>query len=256
MNLKQGGLTQEEWDVARECQRKIDLLSSKWPPTAQEIAQLDQLIGKRNALWKKAIGIPGLTAEERERLRIKLHTRDIHATDGMLPTVTSEQIKTWSKPPPPLPDPKRRPDEPVPEQVNPVALRLIADFTNDQIESEIEDQASDIAGSELGKLGEKFGDFLDVGKIAVAYKEGGASSALAETVDVLVGKIPIPQASYAVEGGRMYANAVYEAQNRFMTDAMKAAGGQFDKERFWSEFSEGLTVWQKAVKEWVSYGED
>ncbi len=256
INLKQGGLTQEEWDVARECQRKIDLLSPKWPPNAQEMAQLDQLISKRNALWKKAVGIPGLTADERERLRIKLYTRDVHATDGMLPTVTSAQIKAWSKPPPPLPDPKRPPDEPSPDQVNPVALRLIADFTADKMQGEIEDTAEELAESELGKLGERFGDFLEVGEIAVAYKEGGASSALSETFDILVGKIAMPRAELAVEGGRLYSNLVYQAQNRFMTDAMKVANGKYDAKQFSSELDNDLTVGQKATKEWVSYGEE
>jgi len=40
-----------------------------------------------------------------------------------------------------------------------------------------------------------------------------------------------------------------------MTGAMRATGGEFNREEFWSEFDASLTVWQKAVKEWVSYGE-
>ncbi len=39
-----------------------------------------------------------------------------------------------------------------------------------------------------------------------------------------------------------------------MTDAMTAAGGTFDAEAFWNDFEKNLTVGQRAVMEFISYG--
>lgn len=260
--LKIGGLTEEEWSIARECQKKIDALNAKWPPTAQEIAQLEQLQDQRNALWKKAVGIPGLTAGERERLRIKLYTRDLYAGDSVPPTVTPEQIKQWTtRPPPPPPDPKRPLDKPAPDQVNPVWWKLMCDFTTEQSDTAVEQMAEQYSEENLRKFGDKFGDFLGVGRIAVAYKEGGIPSAISETGDFLVGKISLPQASFALEGGRVYSNLNYQLQNKFMSDAMRALNsldgkshGEFDEKKFWSNFDDDCTIGQKATRKWVSYG--
>ncbi|MCK4537062.1 MAG: hypothetical protein KAT93_08615, partial [Desulfuromonadales bacterium] len=91
-------------------------------------------------------------------------------------------------------------------------------------------------------------------KIAMAASEGDISSGLSSAVDFLVGEIPLPQATLAVEGGRIYSKVAFQATNRFMTDAMTAVGGTFDAEAFWNDFKNDLTVGQKTVMEFISYG--
>ena len=100
----------------------------------------------------------------------------------------------------------------------------------------------------------RFGDFVGLYKIAMATSEGDISSGLSSAVDFVVGKIPFPQATQAVEGGRIYSKVAFQAANRFMTDAMTAAGGTFDADAFWDDFKNDLNVWQKAVMEFVDYG--
>jgi hypothetical protein len=39
-----------------------------------------------------------------------------------------------------------------------------------------------------------------------------------------------------------------------MSDAMKATGGNFDRDGFWDDFKNDLTVWQKAMMEFIDYG--
>jgi len=58
----------------------------------------------------------------------------------------------------------------------------------------------------------------------------------------------------AVEGGRQYANLAYQAQSKFMVDAMKVVGVDFDVQEFWRTFKDGLNVGQKAAMEFISYG--
>jgi hypothetical protein len=138
--------------------------------------------------------------------------------------------------------------------VNPVSSWLVGEFATGQMQGALEFGGEQWADTILDD--NPFGDFLGVSKIALAYKESGAASALAEAGNFLVGKIPFPQANLAVEGGRQYANLAFQVQNKFMTDAMKAAGGEFDKDKFWSDFNDDCSLGQKAVKEWVGYGEE
>ncbi|MHB0998595.1 MAG: hypothetical protein ACYC27_05055 [Armatimonadota bacterium] len=243
------GLTDAEWKEAAECQQGLDALYKNWPLSAADIALADKLEARRNTLWRKAISIPGLTAEERERFRLKLHTLNTQS-DKPIPTITDETKKQWAKPPPPLPNSPQA--KPTPPAINPIGSLLVGEFALGQAQGAVEFGGEIWADSILEE--NKYGDFLGISKIAVAYKEGGAASAIAETGNFLVGKIPFPQATIAVEGGRLYSNVVFQAQNKFMTDAMKAAGGEFDKEKFWSDFNEDLNVWQRAVKEFIGYG--
>jgi hypothetical protein len=245
------GLSDSEWKEAAQCQQALDILYEKWPLSAAEIASADKLEARRNALWKKAISIPGLTAEERERMRLKLHVLNTRSTTT-IPTISKETVDKWLKPPPPLPSSGQA--KPAVPTVNPVSSWLVGQFAMGQTQSALEFGGEVWADEILEE--HSYGDLLGVGKIALAYKEGGTSSAITESVNYLVGKIPIPQAGVAVEGGRLYANIVFRVQNKFMTDAMQAAGGEFDKDKFWSDFNNDCNVWQKAVKGWVGYGTD
>jgi len=242
------GLSDSEWKEASQCQQALDALYAKWPLSSTEANELVKLEARRNQLWVKAISIPGLTADERDRLRLKMHV--LNPPPGKtIPTVSKETVDKWLKPPA---LPTQSQEKPAPPAINPVATWLVGQFALGQAQSAAETGGEEWADHILEE--HSYGDFLGVSKIALAYKEGGVSSALTETMNYLVGKIPIPQASMAVEGGRQYANIVFQAENKFMTDAMKAAGGEFDKEKFWSDFNDDCNAGQKAVKEWIGYG--
>jgi len=170
-------LTDEEWQQARASQGEIDNLAKKWPLSAEENSQLDKLEIRRNTLWKKAISIPGLTAEERERLRLEFHVQL-----GTTPSTASPvQMKQWNSPPLTMISlsQNRKPEDPTSEPINPVSMKLISDYSIEKTDAVLEHLGENFAESALGEHAERFGDFLGIAKVAVAYKEGGASSALA-----------------------------------------------------------------------------
>ena len=250
MGAAPAGVSDSDWKDAADCQQRLATIYSKWPLSNADAAEADKLDAQRNALWAKAIGSPELSSSDRQRLRMQIPIPN-NQPDASLPTLATDTVKGWLKPPVPSStdsDNKSAPTE------NPVASWLVGQFALGQLQSKIEAGGEEFA-EDISEEN-SFGDFLGVGKIALAYKDGGASSAIAEAANYVVGKIPIPQSSIAVEGGRQYSNAVFQAENKFMTDAMKAAGGQFDKEKFWSDFNDDLNVYQKAVKEWVGFGTD
>lgn len=249
-----GGLTSEEWKQAGECQKQMDALNGKWPLSGEEIALLEQVEAQRNALWKKAISIPGLTAEERERLRLEFHVRGQRAGEPAPSTVTPEAIQQWQKVPPPPPYKEPATSAPVPEPVNPVTTMLLKHFLIDQPTAGAEYIGEKVIDTAIGDS--PFGNVVGLGKIAIAYKEGGLTKARAATADFLVGLISYPQAQFAVEGGRVYSNVVYESLNRFMTDAMKSTGGNFDKEKFWLDLKNKSSSDIQALMEWIKIGTD
>jgi len=60
------------------------------------VAFLEEQESRRNALWRRAISVPGLTDEERQRLRLKLYTGDLTADTRLSPG----QLNTWTQRPP------------------------------------------------------------------------------------------------------------------------------------------------------------
>lgn len=246
-----GGLTEAEWDNARECQKILDQLSKKWPLSAEEITLYDTSLAKRNALWVKAITVPGMTGSERERLRIKLYTKDLYAGDQQWAIVSKEKFKALTKsPPPPLnTDP---PEKLRPAQVSPIDLKVYGTYSGDKGDALVEIVATEYA--EKSFEGEGIGHLVGVGRIIIAYKQGSIASAISATADYLVGTIPIPQASWAVEAGRMYANTAYQLQNKFMRNALSVTGKTFDEKKFWDDLDNDCGTGFKAVREWVGYG--
>jgi len=238
-----GTLTAEEWAQARACQREIDAIYSRWPLSAADIARLDVLEPQRNALWARAVSTPGLTAEERERMRLSLHTVP---ASSQLPVLTSQQAHKWGTPPPvPAGEPPKS---------NPIVKSLLNEFTVEKPAALIETLGEQFAEQNLGKYGGKFGNLLAIAKIGVAYKQSGGASALASTADWLVGCIQVPQAQLAMGGGRAYADVAYRAQTKFMEDAMSVTGGKFDATAFWEDLKKTNGVGFAALMEWTGYG--
>jgi len=251
-NPQVGGLSEAEWAQARESQHQLDLLSKKWPLTATEIALYDASLAKRNSLWARAVSIPGLSADERSRLRIKLYTKDVHAGEPSLTTLSEKKYNEFIAPPPPPPITESAPDKFKPETVTPIDLKLFGTYTAEKGDALVEVLATEHAENAFEGAG--IGPLVGLGKIAIAYKQEGVSSALSATGDFLVGLIPIPQASFTVEGGRAYAGVAFQLQNKFMHQALSATGQTFDEKKFWEDFDRDYGTGVKAVREWVGYG--
>jgi hypothetical protein len=169
------GLSDSEWKEAVECQQSLDALYAKWPLNATDEAELTKLEARRSALWKKAISVPGLSAEERDRLRLKVPA--LNPPPGVaVPSLSKETVDKWLKPPPLPTQGQAKPTVPT---INPVSSWLVGQFALGQVQGAIESGGEAWADSIIEE--HNFGDFLGVGKIALAYKDGGLSSALAET---------------------------------------------------------------------------
>ena len=247
-----GGLSEAEWTKARECQKQLDLLSKKWPLTKEEIALYDANLYQRNALWARAILVPGMTGEERDRLRIKLYTKDVHVGEPT-PFVLSDKTNNELTSKPFSFSSKGTSSEKIkPSNVTPIDLKLFGTYTADKGDALVEILATEHA--ENAFEGEGIGHIAGIGRIAIAYKKDGVSSALAATGDFLVGLIPIPQASMTIDAGRMYAGFAYQQQNKFMRQAYSITGKTFDEKQFWEDFDKDSGTGIKAVREWVGYG--
>lgn len=248
-----GGLSADEWNRAGEAQRQMDALYAKWPLSAAESVALEQAENQRNSLWKKAISVPGLTAEERERLRLEFHVRGQRAGDAPLPSVTTGFVEKWTKAEN-VQTPEPTSSKPAPEAVNPLTSYLMKESLINKPTAGIEyigEQIADVAAEDA-----PFGNVLGLAKVPVAYATEGQASARAAAADFLVGLIPYPQASFAVDGGRVYAKVAFQSLNKFMTDAMKATGADFDKEQFWSELKGESSKGMQGLMEWIGNGAD
>ena len=243
-----GAVTDDEWRQVGKAEAELRALYDGAALSADQAARVEQLEAQRTRVWEKAVSAPGLKEEDRSRLVLNLPTLPAKLPP---PTVTASQIKSWQSAPLRL---LPATDAPAPESVNPLAQALLQDFTVEKPASLIEVLGEEFAESSFGEDAERFGDFLGLGRIAIAYKEGGVSSAAAETFDYMIGKISYPQATLAVEGGRVVASINFQAMNSFMRQALASVGGEFNEDEFYQQVQDESTVGQRAVMEVVGYG--
>lgn len=233
------GLNPNEWQRARQYQGLIETLSQAPQATPEDRSILELAQVRRNQLWSKAVSVPDLPDDAREALALNL------------PIVPSESPRLTLREARGL----QRAVQATNRQPDPVISSMLGYLYVDLTTQAVEQAGEAMVEQSLGTgAGGRFGNFLGLSKIAVATAKDGTASGIASTVDFLVGQISLPQATIAVTGGRQYANVVYQAQSKFMVDAMKAVGVDFDVEEFWREFKEDMTTGQKAVTEFVSYG--
>ena len=228
-----GGLSPPQWHQARQYQGLIDTLQRSPETTAQDKAILEMAEVRRAALWKQAVCLPGLPDDAREALALRLPVAEPKAPVPRLTKQDIEQIES----------PTRSPND---------QSSASAPTLPDWVQGLAGEGITDSLFAE--ETAQRFGDFFGIATIAVTTAQDGTSSGIAKTLDFVVGKIPFPQATAALEGGRLYSNVAFQATNQFMTDAMTAAGGTFDPSAFWGDFKNDLNVWQKAVMEFVDYG--
>ncbi len=242
------GLSEAEWARARSSQAELDTLTSQWPIPDKDLPRVDNLLSERNSLWAKVTSAPGLTAEERERLRLKLFTMPLPGK-GPTPMATAAALQTLRTPPA-----TATAATPIAHVDNPIALALLRQASVDHTAALVELAGEEWAGTALGEAaGERFGTVLGLAKVAVSA-QGDPAEGLAALGDMLVGVIPMPQANFAVTGGRIYANVAFETMNHFMAQSMQVVGGTMDTDTFWKEFDGELNVFQRAFRTWIGFG--
>ena len=232
----ESGLSPQQWQRARQYQEMIETLHESPDRQEEDEEILARIEAGRNALWAKAVTVPDLPDDAREALALAL---PITESNGLTPRISREdlqRLETAAK------DLREVSEKAAYTLLDGIAQRAY-DIPDGMPESVV-----------MKQVKKKYGAFLGLRNIVMAAQKGGASSAIAETVDFALGALPLPGAKDAVDGGRVYASVAFQATNRFMTDAMTATGNTFDSETFWSEFQNDLNVWQKAVMEFVHYG--
>lgn len=245
-----GGLTQKEWANLRNYQQEIDELYSRIPLSDEDAQRFFELLQARNALWQKAISVPGLTPEERQRLRLLIHTRSQTAD---VPAFRKEEVMAPSKkreksPPPPFP------------------VGVLGDIVEAHVETGTQ-QAIDEFGKKMtetinldqvdrGLL--TCENVVGVSKISLKLKQKDVPGAISETVDFVLGKVITPLSSMNINVFKSaYSRITFGAVNKFFDEVnnlMKANGGSEVKFN-WEEFHKDMSTGQKAVAEWIGYGD-
>ncbi len=244
-----GGLTEEEWVQAREMQAAIDKIQTEWPIPGKDIKLLDELIIKRNRLWEKAISIPGLTADERASLRLKLYTASLTANSPEYHTVPTEKLKAWKMMVPPINNKKEL--SLIPGQTR--MLGMMSEYNSDKSQQLMEYKMEKFVQRRMGEeAGEHFSQFLAFVKIPYTAFTEGAAATRAEAADYAIGFITTPQSRIAVDGGRIYSHIFLQTINKFMEETAKSVnglGGQMRTETF--KTMDDLNTGHTAFKKWM-----
>lgn len=245
-----GGLTQREWNKIRSYQQEIDELYSRIPLSDEEAQRFFELLQARNALWQKAISAPGLSLEERQRLRLLIHTKSQTAD---VPVFRKEEVLAAAKekrksPPPPFP------------------VEVLGNIVEAHVET-----GSQQAVDELGKkMTETINlnqidrglltceNVVGISKITLKLKQKDIPGAISETVDFVLGKAIAPLSSMNISVFKSaYSRITFGAVNKFFDEVnnfMKSMGGNEVKFN-WEEFYKDMSTGQKAVAEWTGFGD-
>jgi hypothetical protein len=188
---------------------------------------------KRNELWKKAVNVSGLTAEEREKLRLLLYTESLYSNQSTV-TIKKALINEYKKP------------------------DHFAGFLFSQI-ADLGTSATEYGGGEYVEyiFGEKgaihYENLLGVSKITMKAATEGKPAAISETVEFVICKLLPPQATFALEGGRLYAKFVFQVLDKTMQDIAQALGMEYDSKKIWLEFQKDH---EKAVMNFIGVGNE
>jgi tetratricopeptide (TPR) repeat protein len=240
--LKIGGLTLAEWREAQDCQRKMDELYDKGFLTTKENELMDKLRIRRNTLWDKAVSVPGLTASERERLRLKLHSGDLLGAPIRLTSAGLSDMKEM------LPDKAPAPLVKVPFS------DFYADKSLDYLKYETKEALKASQGGE--KAAGHFGNMLAIGKTFIALKKKQYGKAMAGVMDFIIGKVTTSRESLALEGGRRYANIVDEALSSFMKSSSTAVGHPMTDKEIDKIIKGDDKKSRDGVRQWVGMGNE
>ncbi|HEK86676.1 MAG TPA: hypothetical protein ENO29_10045 [Candidatus Aminicenantes bacterium] len=244
------GLTQKEWNSFRNYQNEIEELYSRIPFSSDEEAQrFFELLKARNALWQKAIYSPGLSQEEREKLRLLIQVKKPEKEVPVLGfPETGELKKKKEKVPPPLPT----------EMVGNLVEANIEAGTQQAI-----DETGQMATEAINLTGKKRGlmtceNAVGISKITMKLRQKDIPGAISETVDFIAGKVVTPLTSMNISVFKsVYSQVTFGAVNKFfgeLNNFLKSMGGEEVKFN-WDEYYKDMNTGQKSVADWVGLGD-
>lgn len=237
-----GGLSWREWNQLLSSQRRLEELYRDYASNREEA---DKLRDRVLELWQKAMSGP-LTPEQRKMLRINLPTRTppsgpVKTNHNQIAELEEKNLRSVSSPPP-------------------SPLSLAGNLVQSHIETGTQ-QAFDEFGKSwaeavnLDGVDRKWLNYENVvglSKVSLKLKDKDYAGAISEAVDFIVGKVTLPLTSMNVSVFKsVYSQTTFGALNKFMEDSMKMTGAEFSYE----EMTKDMNVGQKAVMEWVGFGE-
>lgn len=243
---KPAALSEAEWTNFTAAQETVDKLSRSPKPLGQkDIALLQQASVQQTAIWAKAVASGTLTLKQRRQLRMKLPT--ISAPMGQKTPVTlPAPSEAWLSAPPEW-DPNHTP---ITNPLGPWLSEQLASTAIGGAEIGLDNIGEAVAERLLGE-DNAYGDAVAVARLALALKQEGGATALAETANWLISWTKMPQADLALWGGRFGASLTFAALDKFLTDAFAAVGVSFDPEKAWIQLREEANLWQQAVLDFV-----
>lgn len=240
VETKIGGLSQKEWNRLMSIQERLEELYRDYASADQDEA--NRLRDEVYRLWQKAVSGP-LTPEQRKMLRLRLPSRSQPA--GPVKTRREEFLekRNQSSPPPP-PSPLSVASNLVQAHIETGAQQALDEFGKNWVDV--------INVSEVDRKWLNYENVVGFSKVTMKLKEKDYPGAIAETVDFIAGKVMLPLTSMNVSVFKsVYGQTTFGALNKFMEDSMKMTGAEFSYE----EMTRDMNLGQKAVMEWVGFGE-
>ena len=235
-------LSADEWRELQRCADEVNRLYTKLN-TKGVLSDADAqtfyaALQQRNALWSKAVSEP-LTVWERDRLRLELPVAPRRA-------LSAEDAR----------DSDRHVGAPSLSERDKFITNMLAEHSADKTGEIIDTKTGKVIEKAMGpEAAERFENLTGYARVAVKAREG-APEAGAETVDVIISKLPRPMSSraeMAKDGGKIYSKVVYRALGDFIDKVNKGFGFNIDKDKILN--GEDMTDQQKGVKEWVGFGD-
>lgn len=217
-----------------ENQFRIAALLKKPSLTAQEQELLQQLNTACRKLWAKAVKNENLSTIERSKIRLNVPVLDF--ADSQVGSQLASQLAEIKK---------------TLNVSNEASVDLIKKYNKEKFQQLLEQEAGDLADSVVAGGQEAFENYAGAAKVTAAIIQNDIPAAGKEILDFAVGKISSPQASFAVEGGRMYSEVTFKALDNFMVKAMNSVGQDFDLQEFWKKVRGEMNVGQLTVMEFI-----
>lgn len=217
----------------RDIKARIDALRK-----SGSLQNLDTLMTKYVSTWVQAITRDDLSEKDREGLQLDIPVLDKLISGGKAAAIGRDETQETAQ-------------EPYYGE-NKDLETMLARFN-----AERATQGAEMLGEKLSEnalpaeIAGKYENVLALGKVSAEVSGGNTPGAIKEIADIVIGKLGMPQASFAVDGGRIYSNTAFTALNKFMEDSTKAVGGTFDRKEFWNSLKSEMTTGQKAVMEWI-----
>jgi hypothetical protein len=212
-------------------------------PGYNEKEDLKKLQKYNRDLWAKTVKSKDLKPEDRFKMALHLGEKNYNHTEQCF-LLKNNEIETMA-----------RNNETF---LNRDVFDPIADFHANMAQNLVEHTGEGLAEAIDPNTGGKiYGNLLGIGKVSVSLANKKYGKAAGQVLDIIVSRIRCPQAQFAVDGGRIYANTSFRALDNFMNKAMQATGNSFDGKKFWTDLKQQMNPGQKAIFNWVGgYGDE